>query len=219
MGVLLASLAAPLAAMFDFDIKVGLDGTSPTVTPAPPNVHAHFNPTPAHHLGGLVAVLLIALILKTGWLATCLLYALLKPQRLRQGGQILAAGMLKSFLIGLLAFLCYLVFAIILVAMLKRTHLALALWIPLVICYFYQLLSGSAMLYLHLGEKLLANLASPHLGSSLWAVACGGMLVLALGFLFPIGYLLWALLGAACLGASTRTLLSPRPATGISAPA
>jgi hypothetical protein len=152
----------------------------------------------------LAALAGMALAGKVGWLALSLLSAALRPAGCRRGAELAENHFGRSFLLGLLVMVAYL----LLFWLAWRIGLP---WrrlgtVPLIVLFLVQALAGFACLATALGERLEANLGWGG-GSTVRAVLLGGGILVLVGFFPVLGQLLDFVVLAAGLGVAVQVVV------------
>jgi hypothetical protein len=162
-------------------------------------------PSQVQQLAGLSMVVIIVLVCIIGSLFLYTLYTVLKPKKVLLGSEFVKAHSLRSFLSGILTVIVSLgVFMICDKLGEGIGHLLALLYLAILI---YWAVSGLASVSHQLGERLLTNLNSDHLGSSVKCVLAGGMLFLGLAFLPFLGQFIQGIILTMALGLSVNMLL------------
>jgi hypothetical protein len=150
-----------------------------------------------HGLLGMALLLIVAMAVKTGWLALALLGAVLWPDRCRRGVGVAERRFGRCFLTGLLLLVAYLLLGWLAFRLpLPWRRLAT---VPLMVGFMLHALAGFVVLANALGERIEANLGGSG-GSTLRAVLLGGGVLVLLGFFPLLGQLADFILVAASLG-------------------
>jgi len=157
-------------------------------------------------LAGSLVVLVFMVCLQLGLLAVCLVYAVLDPRQVELGSRLQRQAPLKSFVVGVVAFVILLLLAAIFAKLHPPRELAALVWLPLLCVYAYLLVTGFAMTAHGIGERIQSNLNSRALGSSFLAVLYGGGVLLCVNFLLILGQVLLFVAGLISLGSAVRVL-------------
>lgn len=173
---------------------------------------------PGNRLPLLVLALLLLLAAQLGFAALLQLYNLARPAKVRAGAQILARHPMRCLLAGGLSAAILLLLMVLAANLGQGGNLGPAgKLVTGVVCLgalaagAYWLVAGAGMLCLAIGDKLLANLNSRHLGSSAAAVGAGSVLLLGVAYLPVLGLLLLLPAFLAGAGAAVSLLLARRP--------
>jgi len=153
---------------------------------------------PFQQLMGVLTILLAAFFIKGGLLALMLTYSVLKPQKVMLGTKIANQSPLRSFFLGILTFVIFLFFALI--ANVLPKNLAAFYALPIVLFFFYFVVTGLSMTGNCIGEKIQSNTSSCTLGSTFFAVLFGGGLLFAVNFLPFLGQLVLVVASILSLG-------------------
>ncbi len=153
---------------------------------------------PLQQLSGLLVVLVLALSIKIGVLAVCLVYSVLEPRKVQDGSKIQGQSPFRAFRVGIFVFLVMLLLAAI-GSNLPGPLAGMLLLLPLVV-FFYLLLSGFTMVAHCVGERIQSNINSPRLGSTFSATFTGGVPLLLIGLVPLVGQVLQFVMGLCALG-------------------
>jgi len=149
---------------------------------------------------GMLMLYPLVIGIQVGILALSLLYAVLKPESLRRGATILQENFIKSFFIGLLLGVAYMLFLGIARRLIPNHGIRALLTVPVLCVWFIHNLMGFTMLANSLGEKIQANTGSKFAGSTFMAVLFGGTILLLTGLVPVFGLIILGLTGTLSLG-------------------
>ena len=154
---------------------------------------------------GLIALVLLAPLVKAATVALALCAAELAPRSFREGRAVFTASPVKSFFVGLVNLVLAVVVALALIAMKITAILGLLLLVVLLLALF----SSRALVYQLLGTRLVGEVSDPEAPPSVRAHCWGGVAI-ELAFLMPVlGQIVAAIVttmtfGALVLAAMTR---------------
>lgn len=149
-------------------------------------------------LSGLIIVILLLICMKIGWLSIVSIYSLLRPQKTMKGSQVIGTRGIASFLIGLGVFV-----ACVLIMALSKQFLGrrgIIISGPVILFLLYLLVSGGAVIYHFIGEKIQSNMNSSTIGSSFYAVIYGGILALLVDLIPVVGWIVSFIIVAESVG-------------------
>ena len=165
-------------------------------------------------------VAMVALVLicsSVGLVALMILYTVLRPQRVMQGGELFRQRPVRCFCAGIIASLIFLVIAGL--ANVLPGPLRPLVWLALVLVYANWCVSGLCMLAYDLGERLQSNLNVRSLGSSGMGVLYGGGAIVLVGFLPALGQVVQFIAFVSGLGtAVSRRFLKSPPTPAVDDP-
>ena len=159
-------------------------------------------------------VAMVALVLicsSVGLVVLMILYTVLRPQRVMQGGELFRRRPVHCFCVGILASVIFLVIDGL--ANVLPGPLRPLVWLALVLVYAHWVVSGLCMLAYDLGERLQGNLNVRSLGSSGMAVLYGGSALTLVGFLPALGQVVQFIALVSGLGTAVSRRFLKHPAT------
>jgi len=159
---------------------------------------------PGNQLAGIAMVLVFAVCVEVGLLATALLYAVLEPERVRAGSALQAQSVFRSFGIGVLMAIILLLACALMDNM--PGGIGGLLGVPLLAAYAYLFIMGFTMVAHCVGDRIQSNIASRTTGSSFFAVLYGGSILLLTNFVPVVGQLVLLVVLVLSLGAAMRSV-------------
>ncbi|MBT4822144.1 MAG: hypothetical protein HON70_40935, partial [Lentisphaerae bacterium] len=164
--------------------------------------------TPGQQLAGVAMGLALVICVELGLLATCLLYAVLEPERVRAGSALQARSAFRSFGVGVLMVVILLLACGLISQMPDAISGLLA--IPLLAAYTYVLIMGFTMVAHGVGDRIQSNTSSTTMGSSFFAVLYGGSILLLTNFVPFVGQLVLLIVALLAIGLGTRSVSQRR---------
>ena len=165
-------------------------------------------------------IAMVALLMvcgSVGLVTLMILYTVLRPQRVIQGGELFRQRPVRCLCAGILASVILLVVAG--VANVLPGALKGLVFLALVLLYAHWAVSGLCMLAHDLGERLQSNLNVRSLGSSGMAVLYGGGVLMLAGFLPGLGQAVQFIALVSGLGAAVSRRFLKAPASAVDDPA
>jgi len=160
-------------------------------------------------LGSVLFMLVVACLIilaKLGCISLGLLLSVFKPQKVIRLSSGLNGRLLKSFLLGIMVFIAYILLLGISKFIPKPYEGLLS--IPVLLLFFIHFILAFTAVSHFTGEKILANTSSPKAGSTFFAVLYGGIVILLCGF-FPIfGIIILSVILLTGLGGTLSGLVS-----------
>jgi hypothetical protein len=157
--------------------------------------------------GTIVFLVFISFVLIIALAACCGVYSVLRPQTVISGSEQLSGSAGRSFVMGVLTYALLILFLVILEPMGKIKGI---LVLPVLTVYALMLLNGFTALAHSVGEKILSNINSPKLGSSLFAVLFGSVSLLVVSIIPIVGWILLVVMSTFTLGISVRQLFAKK---------
>ncbi len=159
--------------------------------------------------GSVMFMLMIGcllLLIKAGCLALGLLLSVLKPQKIIRLSSGLNGRLLKSFFLGIMVLVAY-ILLIGISTLIPKPYEGL-LSIPVLLVLFIHFLLAFTAASHFLGEKIMANTSSPRSGSTFYAVLYGGTVLLVCGFFPVLGFIVLSATYITALGGTSAGLFS-----------
>ena len=160
-----------------------------------------------YQTGTIVFLVLISFALVVALAACCGVYSVLRPQTVISGSEQLNQSAGRSFMMGVLTYAVLILFLVIIEQMGNKKGI---LVLPVLTVYALMLLNGFTALTHSVGEKILSNINSPKLGSSLFAVLFGSVSLLVVALIPIVGWILLAIMSTFALGISIRQIFAKK---------
>lgn len=158
---------------------------------------------------GFFGLILMIFTIKLGFMGLILLYSVLRPQHVIRGSEVLGKRYLRSFFVGLLILIVY--------VLLLGGTLALPnpfrgiSFLIMINIFFLQAVVGFCMVSHFVGERIQANLGSGSIGSSFIAVLWGAAILLLIDLVPLLGWLVSFLVLVLSLGTAITTRVRNKP--------
>lgn len=159
--------------------------------------------------GSVMFMLMVGCLLvlaKLGCLALGLLLSVLKPQKIIRLSSSMNGRLLKSFVIGILVAVAY-VLLLGISNLIPKAYQGF-LSIPVLLMVFIHFILGFTVISHFLGEKIMANTSSPRAGSTFFAVLYGGAILLLCGFFPILGFIVLSATYITAMGGTAAGLFS-----------